>query len=252
MSARTDTPSLPPATGVLLDAAARDDLAVKNLDLVGRVVGRLPISMPPGVDRDDLISVGTLGLLTAARNYQPMRGASFRTFAYLAIRSAVLDELRRADPLPRGARAQLRTMARIESDFRAESGRLPTPAEIADRMHVGSDDVELLLARAEEDRILRSDPAGAANELDEPADPGAEDPSENASQHELIARVEAAIVGLSQRERQVIVLYHSEGLFLKEIGETLGVTESRVCQILACAQQKIRAQVGRDGKGAAE
>ena len=74
----------------ILDDAARDDLAVRNLDLVPRVIGKLPIATPAGVDREDLLSAGTMGLLTAARTYQPMRGASFRTFAWLAIKGAVL------------------------------------------------------------------------------------------------------------------------------------------------------------------
>src|SRR5678815_1379786 len=99
-----------PGINSVLDKTARDDLATRNLDLVHRIVGRLPISVPRGMDRDDLLSAGTIGLLTAARTYQPMRGASFRTFAYLAIKSAILDELRRHDPLPRGARARLHAL----------------------------------------------------------------------------------------------------------------------------------------------
>lgn len=231
----------------LLDAAARDELAVKHLDLVARVVGRLPITIPAGLDRDDLISVGTLGLLHAARTYQPMRGASFRTFAYMAIRASILDELRRHDPLPRGARARIRQLHAFEAEFRAEHGRVPTPQEIADQLALTAVDAEELLEQAETLRVLRVDTAHGDEDDEaafEPADPTPEDPSANAERMDDLKKVEDAICDLSPRERQVVVLYHAEGMFLREIGAVLGVTESRVCQILTCAQRKIKARVG--------
>lgn len=231
-------------TGVILDDTSRDELAVKHLDLVGRVVGRLPISMPPDLDRDDLISAGTLGLLKAARTYQPMRGASFRTYAYMAIRAAVLDELRRCDPLPRGARSKLKELRRFEVDFQAAEGRLPTPGEIAEHFDSSPADAETLLAQSEEDRLLRAKAGGLGGQDQiELVDAAASEPVDKAVLNEELELVEKAISELSTRERQVMVLYFSEGLYLKEIGETLGVTESRICQILACAQRKIRVRV---------
>ncbi len=231
-----------PGLGDLLDDAARDELAVKHLDLVGRVLGRLPFPVPSALDRDDLISVGSMGLLRAARSYEPTRGASFRTYAYIAIRAAILDELRRFDPLPRGARGPLKALRRFEIEFRAGHGRLPTPSEVADEFTIELADAEGLIVRGEEDRLLRI-PQSGADEVFDPIDTSGEEPSEGAERQEEIELVERAIVGLSERERQVVVLYHAEGLYLKEIGELLGVTESRVCQVLACAQRKIRAKV---------
>lgn len=234
----------------MLDKAARDDLAVRNLDLVARVVGRLPISPPPGIDRDDLLSAGTIGLLNAARTYQPMRGASFRTFAYLAIKSAVLDELRRHDPLPRGARARLKDIDRVQSEWRATTGRPPTPDELAERLQISTDEIDHLLEAAQTARVL--DRTGPATTLDgeepapfDPEDPSSNEPSDDVSRAEQLSRIEEALGTLSQRERQVFVLYHSENLYLKEIGLLLGVTESRVCQILACAESKVRARACR-------
>jgi RNA polymerase sigma factor FliA len=236
----------------VLDQAARDDLAVRNLDLVARVVGRLPITPPPGVDRNDLLSAGTIGLLNAARTYQPMRGASFRTFAYLTIKSAILDELRRHDPLPRGMRTKLKDLERHQNDARATLGRLPTPDELAASMHLETEDIESLLQLAKESRLLRLD-EDAADDSDggthfDPADPSANEPSEDVARAEQLAQIEEAIRGLAPRERQVFVLYYSENLYLKEIGVLLGVTESRVCQILACAESKIRARVHHESK----
>jgi len=243
MTERTDIRN--PASGAeFLDDAARDELAVKHLDLVGRVVGRLPIAVPVGLDRDDLLSVGNLGLLNAARTYKPGRGASFRTFAYMAIRAAILDELRRADPLPRGARARLRGLRDLESRYRASQGRLPLPDEISEELSISSDEANLLLAQAETDRLLRIDNGDeSTGDSFEPIDAGASRPSERAEVNEELALIEEALRQLSERERQVVVLYFSEGLFLKEIGEVLGVTESRISQILACAQRKIRVKI---------
>jgi len=233
-------------TSVILDDASRDELAVKHLDLVGRVVGRLPISIPRQLDREDLLSVGTLGLLKAARTYQPMRGASFRTYAYIAIRAAVLDELRRFDPLPRGARGRLKELYRVEAEFQTDRGRPPTPAELGELLSVPAREAEQLLAQAEGERLLRGGSSqDDSQEVYDPVDTRTVEPSDTAAKHEELALVEQAIVDLPSRERQVIVLYFSEGLYLKEIGETLGVTESRVCQILACAQRKIRVHVER-------
>lgn len=226
-----------------LDHSTRDELAVKNLDLVPRVVGRLPISIPSGLDRDDLVSAGTLGLLTAARTYQPGRGASFRTFAYTAIRAAVLDELRRHDPLPRGARKRLKSLSSFEAEFRAEHGRLPFPGEIADGMDVSLHEAETAIHQAEQDRLLRSEASTRDFEPADPVDPAGGEPMRALERAEDIERVEEAIHRLSTRERQVVVLYHSEGLLLKEIGELLDVTESRISQILACAQRKIRSRL---------
>ncbi|MBI4880122.1 MAG: sigma-70 family RNA polymerase sigma factor [Planctomycetes bacterium] len=238
-----------PAIGGILDESSRDALALRHLDLVGRVVGRLPIHIPPEVDREDLVSVGTLGLLKAARTYQPARGASFRTFAFLAIRAAVLDELRRCDPLPRGARARLKQLASLEREFRAAHGRLPTPEEIALELNIGAVQVASLLAQSEEDRLLRSSVAlDVARQSCEPVDATADEPSERAARNEELELVQQAIADLPQRERQVFVLYFSEGLYLKEIGDVLGVTESRVCQILACAQRKIRVRLDSQRK----
>ncbi len=237
----------------VLDKAARDDLAVRNIDLVARVVGRMPITHPAGLDRDDLLSAGTLGLLTAARTYQPMRGASFRTFAYLAIKSAVLDEMRRHDPLPRGARGRLRDLERVECESRATVGRLPTPEEIAVALAVPASEVEDLLQLAKEAKLLAAevrttDVADDGTAIFDPADPDCAEPGADLSRAEMLAKIEAAIRELSPRERQVFVLYHSENMYLKEIGTVLEVTESRVCQILACAESKIRAKVASNAR----
>jgi len=245
------TPSLPGARGALLDAENRDDLAVRHLELVNQVVGRLRVGLPQGLDRDELLASGVLGLLQAARTFEPDRGASFRTFAAIAIRAAVLDELRRHDPLPRGARKKLRALREVEGRFLSTVGRLPTPSEIATELSLADEECEALLAQDEEYRILERASQGDAEEgIPQIPDPLALDPSAAAERRELLGLVEGAIRGLPERERQVVLLYHAEGFFLREIAEVLGVTESRVCQILAAAEKRIRADVsGAEAEG---
>lgn len=250
MTERPDTLH-PPPVGGLLDETARNELAVRHLDLVGRVVGRLPIAIPKTLDRDDLLSVGNLGLLNAARTFQPGRGAAFRTFAYMAIRAAILDELRRHDPLPRGTRGKLKKLRDLETKFRGDEGRLPLPDEIAAALEISTGDAVLLLAQAETERLLRQESGEVGSgEMFEPLDIGGAEPSDGAERREELELIELAIRDLTERERQVVVLYFSEGLYLKEIGETLGVTESRISQILACAQRKIRVKIEKK-RGAA-
>jgi RNA polymerase sigma factor for flagellar operon FliA len=243
----SETPLGPAARGALLDAENRDALAVRHLDLVNQVVGRLRVALPPSLDRDDLLAAGVVGLLQAARSFEPDRGASFRTFATIAIRASVLDELRRHDPLPRGARKRLRALREVEARVLATSGRLPTPEEIGAELGLPVEECEALLAQDEEYRILEKASRGASDEgLPEIPDPLALDPSARAERQEALAQVEVAIRSLPERERQVVLLYHAEGFYLREIAEVLGVTESRVCQILAAAEKRIRACFTRE------
>lgn len=221
----------------------RDALVEQYLPLVRHVASRLPVAMPPGFDRDDLFGAGTIGLVHAAETWDPLRGASFKTFAYTAIRGAILDELRRLDPLPRPRRDRLRRMRRMSADLRAELGREPSLDEIAARMGVTradlAEDVELLrvtrVVSLDELRSLeRSDVAGDVAELDTPG------PVDLAERKDLVERVAQAIGELPDPDRRVAVLYHHDGLYLKEIGTLLGISESRVCQILGRAHARLR------------
>src|SRR5690606_8982093 len=128
--------------------------------------------------------------------------------------------------------------------FRGDEGRLPLPDEIATALNITAEEALHLLHHAETDRLLKQEATDVGSgEMFEPMDEHADRASEDVERAELLERVERAIRELSDRERQVVVLYFSEGLYLKEIGETLGVTESRVSQILTCAQRKIRVKV---------
>lgn len=225
--------------------AERDRLVEQFLPLVRYVVARLPVTMPASLDRDDFYSVGVIGLMHAAATFDPARGASFKTFAYTAIRGAILDELRKHDPVPRNRRDRLRRMERTSAAMHAELDREPTLAELASAMQCTEAELDLDLQALHTSRTLSLDePHGGGDEraalAERIADADAVDPGGLADQRETVERLTKAIACLPETDRHVVVLYYHEQLYLKEIGEILGVTESRVSQILTRATERLR------------
>ncbi|HEX6812196.1 MAG TPA: FliA/WhiG family RNA polymerase sigma factor [Planctomycetota bacterium] len=233
------------ATGLPRSTADRDGLIEQYLPLVRYVVARLPITMPGTLDRDDFYSVGVIGLMHAATTYDPARGASFKTFAYTAIRGAILDEVRKHDPVPRSRRDRLRRMDRANSKLRAQLDREPSLAELACAMCCTELELDEDLQALHTSRLLSIDEPhggdGDANALSRHlADGGTIDPGDHADARERLERLTKAIAELPPIDRHVVVLYYHEQLFLKEIGQILGVTESRVSQILTRATERLR------------
>lgn len=223
--------------------AERDRLVEQYLPLVRHVAARMAIRWPGGTTTDDFFSAGVMGLLHAAATFDPTRGASFKTFAYTAIRGAILDEVRRLDPVPRARRERLRQVDRVADELRNQLERAPLLEEIAAHMAVsiedlGEDLVALRTARqlSLDDRQDEAD-GSLADQLGCNSTP---QPSDVAEHNEQVDRLASAIGELPEPDRQVLVLYHYENLYLKEIGEVLGVTESRICQILARAHARLR------------
>lgn len=233
----------------------RNALIEQYLPLVRHVVARLPITLPRTLDREDLQAAGVFGLMHAAEAFDPARGASFKTFAYTAIRGAVLDEVRRHDPVPRPRRERLRAMDRASADLREILGRTPTLEEIAERMGVSAADLDDDLGVLHGCRTVSLDDlagTGGGDEEDGRTERGVPsdaepDPAHTAERRDLVDALARAIESLPDPDRKVVVLYHHEGLYLKEIGDLLGVTESRVCQIMARATQRLRRAVREGG-----
>jgi RNA polymerase sigma factor for flagellar operon FliA len=225
-------------------AAERDRLVEQFLPLVRYVVARLPVTMPAWLDRDDFYSVGLMGLMHAASTFDPSRGASFKTFAYTAIRGAILDEVRKHDPVPRNRRDRLRRLERTSAALHAELDREPTLAEIAEVMQCTEEDLDDDLQALHTSRTLSLDePRGdgeGGSMAERLAAAGAQDPGDSAGDRETLERLTKAIVELPETDRHVVVLYYNEQLYLKEIGTILGVTESRVSQILTRATERLR------------
>ncbi len=232
---------------LLRSIADRDRLIEQYLPLVRYVVARLPVTLPGSLDRDDFYSVGVIGLMHAASTYDPARGASFKTFAYTAIRGAILDEVRKHDPVPRNRRDRLRKMERQNAALRSALDREPTLAELATALGCSEQDLDDDLQALHTSRTLSLDEQyGGGDDEDgsslasQIAAKDARDPGDLADDRESLARLTKAIAELPDTERHVVVLYFHEQLFLKEIGEILGVTESRISQILTRATERLR------------
>lgn len=233
------------AQKALRSIADRDHLVEQFLPLVRYVVARLPVTMPGSLDRDDFYSVGVMGLMHAAATFDPLRGASFKTFAYTAIRGAILDEVRKHDPVPRNRRDRLRKMERKNAALRAELDREPTLGELAHALGSTEKELDEDLQALHTTRTLSLDERHGS---DEDADSLASqigatdtiDPRQHADDREKLERLTKAIAELPDTDRHVVVLYFHEQLYLKEIGTILGVTESRVSQILTRATERLR------------
>lgn len=217
--------------GVSAESAERDALVLEHIPLLKHLVGRMGFDIPGGMDRDDLYGIGMLGLLAAADAWEPERGLKFSTFAYTKIRGAILDELRKDDFLPRGRREKVRELDATVERLEHESGAPPTPEEIAEAMGTSLDDVdEVLVSAASASQVSLDDgPSEALRGL--LSGPSIEDPVESAEWNEMKGLLVEAIAELPEQEKTVITLYYGEELLLKEIGEVLSVTESRVSQI---------------------
>lgn len=213
-----------------LPKVSRDELVLAHVPLVRHIVGRM--SVPRGLDRDDLYGYGMLGLLAAADTWDESRGLKFSTFAFNRVRGAILDELRRRDVVPRGQRARLRELSVVVGELEQTLGLPPTPDEIAAKLGTTADDVDELLALARSNVETSLDDGEETSPLRAlVADPRCDDPAGSAEWAETKARLVDAIHALPETERTVILLYYAEERLLREIAEVLEVTESRVSQI---------------------
>ena len=233
-----------PAAKTLRSKEERDELVTQYLPLVKYVVARLPVTMPATLDRDDFFSVGVMGLMHAATTYDPTRGASFKTFAFTAIRGAILDEIRKHDPIPRSRRDRLRKLDRAAAELYDKLGRPPTPEDIAEHMGVTAKEMDQDLLALHTCRVLSLNDWGGSGEGfslgSSLVSRVAIDPQDRAITNELKEELARRISELPEVDRHVVVLYHYENLYLKEIGKILGVSESRISQILSRATFRLR------------
>ena len=213
------------------DAVDRDRLILDHVPLLHHVVGRMSLDLPGRLDREDLFGFGMLGLIAAADSFEPERGLKFSTYAFPRIRGAILDELRRMDFLPRGRREKVRSLDRAVRELEQELGVPPTPSEIAERTGLSEDEVDEVLHSARVAGTVSLDD-GPSEELGGLlSDPTTDDPEDSASFAEMKALLVRAIGALPDAEKTVITLYYGEELLLRDIGEVMGVSESRVSQI---------------------
>lgn len=233
------------------DERARERLVVAYSPLVKYVAGRMAAGLPSHVEEADLISYGLIGLIGAIERYDPDREIRFETFAVARVRGAILDELRSLDWVPRSVRARAREVEHAHVELEHELQRAPTEGEVAERLGIEMRDLRRALLEIANSSILALDDVWAPGGSEEPQialletirDPDAVDPLSALDETEVRARLLEAIESLPERERLVIALYYYEDLTLREIGEVLEVTESRVCQLHAKAMIGLRAHV---------
>ncbi|MEW6743085.1 MAG: FliA/WhiG family RNA polymerase sigma factor [Planctomycetota bacterium] len=214
-----------------------DDLIVQYLPLVKYVVGRLAVPLPSFLDKEDLVETGIFGLINAARTFDPSKGASFKTYAYTNIRGVIFDELRRLDVVPRRQRERLRELDAVRERLAGELGRPPSFGELAAALSITEGDLDDLLMLARSTQLLSldaGDPEGGSL-IDRLAASDLSDPVAAAEARELKVLLADAIGELPDQDRTVVILYFKEGLLLREIGEVIGVSESRVSQVLSRA-----------------
>ncbi len=223
------------------DERARERLVVAYSPLVKFIAGRMASGLPSHVDEGDLVSYGLLGLIGAIERFDLEREIKFETFAVARIKGAIIDELRSLDWVPRSVRARARDVERANAALEAEYGRAPTDEEMAEKLELSVEEFRDALLQIANSSVLAlddlwtfADPDGSGGQisvLDTIQDPNALDPESEAHTAELKDRLADAIESLPERERLVIALYYYENLTLREIGEVLGVTESRVSQL---------------------
>ena len=236
-------------------AEAREQLILHYAPLVKYVAGRLGAGLPQTVEQADLVSNGMFGLMDALDRFDPGRQVKFETFAIPRIRGAILDELRAMDWVPRSIRFKARELEKATADLEARLRRPPSDDEIADHLGVSSSELRQVLTQISFVSVMALDEVSGSDEggesrtlLDTLADAATADPTEAMEGQEMRMMLTSAINGLSEREKLVVTLYYFEGLTLSEIGEILGVTESRVCQIHTKAVGGLRRTMADDGE----
>jgi RNA polymerase sigma factor for flagellar operon FliA len=221
------------------DIHARERLVVAYSPLVKYVSGRMASGLPAHVDEADLISYGLVGLINAIERFEPAREIKFETYAITRIKGAIIDELRTQDWVPRSVRARARQIEKANAKLEHQLQRAPTDEEMANLLQISNSTVAAL-----DELWAVSDSSGdAVSLLDTIHDPDAPDPAAVMDQTDLKDRVADAIARLPEREKLVVALYYYENLTLREIGEVLGVTESRVSQLHTKAVLRLRSRL---------
>ena len=233
-------------------AEARDKLLMKYLPLAKYVAGKMMATLPSSVDYDDLVSAGVIGLIGALERFDPAMGVKFETFVLPRIRGAILDELRKMDWAPRSLRAKARKLERTVAELERELGRAVSDHEVARRLRMKSEDFVSLLREVSSTSLVSLD--GSDNEdsehlnsmYDVIENPLADNPFKNIEKAEIKKLLIQTIEKLPEQEKIVMALYYYEELTLREIGQVLHITESRVSQIHSKAIESMRLMLAKE------
>ncbi len=225
------------------DKSSRDALIVQYIYLIRYVVGRVKVTLPSTISVEDIAGYGVEGLINAIERYSPQKNTRFETYALIRIRGSILDKIRAQDFLPRSVRQKIKTIREAQEYLKQELGRTPTTSEIANYIDMEPEKVSQILS---EDVTMTSiyDKKGNTEDsveiIDTIQDTNKLTPHEEAEEKNVKHELERALHRLPERERIIMVLYYQENMTLKEIGETINMSESRVCQLHAQGIMKLK------------
>lgn len=228
-----------------VQTGSMNELVTQHAPLVKRIAHHLLMRMPSSVQLDDLIQSGMIGLLEAARKYDVSKGASFETYAGIRIRGAMLDEIRRGDWAPRSVHRKSREVAAAVKAVEMRTGSDAKDHEVAEELGIDLETYYTILQDASGSRLFSFDDLteGGDDSALEAASGEISGPADELQDEDFRAHLAEAIEGLPEREKLVLALYYDEELNLKEIGEVIGVSESRVSQIHSQAAMRLRARL---------
>ena len=225
----------------------RNTLVERYLPIVNYNAQRVRSRLPEGVELDDLISAGVFGLIDAIDAFDLSRGVKFETYCVTRIRGAMLDQLRANDWVPRLVRSKASKLAEARKILENRTGREPTAQELAEHMELSVKELEKMLHDANAVNLIslnkkwyETDSYKDVSEIDILEDKKGEDPTRRIQKHDLMRLVTK---GLNRNERLIIILYYYEELTMKEIGETLGLSESRVSQMHSALVSRLQSQL---------
>jgi RNA polymerase sigma factor FliA len=227
--------------------SARNELVEHYLPIVRYTAERMAATLPQSVELDDLISAGLFGLIESIKNFDLERGVKFKTFASWRVRGAILDDLRANDWVPRLVRTKATKLERMLYQAEADLGRPATDLELASMMGISIKDLRTLMHEANATTICSlneaaTDNQDASSRGDLIEDTRVEDPTLDMHRKDVMSAVTKE---LNLRERMIVMLYYSDELTMKEIGLTLGLSESRVCQLHTRIIVRLRSRLGR-------
>jgi RNA polymerase sigma factor FliA len=233
------------------DPRLRERLILHYSPLVKYVAGRVGVGLPPNIEQADLVSYGIFGLIDAIEKFDISRAIKFETYAISRIKGAIIDELRAIDWIPRSVRYKAREVEKAYAALEARLHRTPTEPEVAEELGIGLDELHTIFSQVSFVNVIaldellnvggeRGDKLSLVDTLE---DTKAEDPVQAFETEETKYLLARSINTLPEREKIVVTLYYYEGLTLAEIGQVLGVTESRICQMHTKAVLQLRAKL---------
>jgi RNA polymerase sigma factor for flagellar operon FliA len=227
----------------------KEQIILEHTALIRYIVNRIAVRLPSHIDLDDLHNTGVIGLMDAIDKYDPDKNCKFKTYAEFRIKGAILDQLRSLDWVPRSIRQKSRRLEQAYSEVEQRLGRAATDGEIAQSLGIDLEEFHFLVNQVRGISMVNLDELRSGSDPDQPAygdifeDVKSENPFASLKSRELRQAVAECIGALPEKERLVISLYYYEDLNMKEIGNVLGITESRVCQIHTKAVQRLRSKL---------